>query len=122
MAVALRDLGLVFEDKGNLPEAEQRITEALSMQRRVHGANESVAVKLRELGVAYKKGGYLQAAKQHLTEALNMHKCIHGDSANEEVAVTLQELGHGLPGEGRLASSRAAPHGSPEHAKTHSWR
>ena len=94
LAIALRELGTVLKEKGELVAAEQNIKKALGMVYRVFGEspNHEVAATLHELGLVLKKKGDMREAERLLTEALVMKRAIFGKAPNRSVAVTLHEL------------------------------
>lgn len=104
-ARALTNLGLVSQMRGELDRAEQRMTRAVDIDRRI-GNQEGLARDLGNLALVPEARGDLARAEALTHEALEIARSIPGPRGEELVAGSLSNLGDFAKARGQLDAAR----------------
>jgi tetratricopeptide (TPR) repeat protein len=84
LAEVLNDMGFVFDENGDLDNAEKFYRESLAMYRRVLGDKHPyVATELENVALTVQSKGDLASAEALLRESLEIHRDLQGESHPE---------------------------------------
>ena len=86
-------LACLFDDKGDLPKAEEYYLKSLKILQNIFGTNHSdVADSLNNLGSLYDKMGDLQKAEEYYLKSFKIRLNLFGQN-HCDVALSLNSLG-----------------------------
>jgi tetratricopeptide (TPR) repeat protein len=106
LASSLNNLGMLYKEVKNYPEAEKLLQEALSIDRKALGESRSVAITLSNLGSLNLERGQLPLSEDYHRQALVLAKKMYGEN-NPELADYFERLGVVLTKEKQFAEAEA---------------
>ena len=98
VATFYNNLGLVYQDTGELEQAKDYLQRAMDIQMKVLGPNHiDVATSYNNLGLVYKDTGELEQAKDYFKRAMDIEIKVLGPNHAYRCCYILQQVRFGVP-------------------------